>query len=441
MDFSTTIAAPATATGGAISLIRVSGSDAKRIVEQRFSAPLADRTSIFGYIKAEDGTVVDEVLATYFAAPRSYTGEDCVEISCHGSTWITGEIMRLLCSAGACAASAGEFSKRAFLNGKMDLSQAEAVADLIASDSQTAARLAMQQMRGGYKAELQLLRDKLLNITSLLTLELDFSEEDVQFADRVELSRLLAEIIGRCNELCASFAMGNVLKNGVSVAIVGAPNVGKSTLLNALVGEERSIVSGIAGTTRDYIEHSFTISGVRFRFIDTAGLRTSSEASDDIENEGIRRSVQQAQNANIVLYLVDGQYIESIDYSNALIVHSKCDTYVERGYGMSENSGELYISAHTGQGMSELKSTLLKLSDVHAADSAALTVTNARHYQALLDAGASFGAALDAMRQNSAPDMVCALLSDGLNHLAEITGEITTPEILATIFSRFCIGK
>lgn len=432
--FDTTIAAPATALGGAIAVIRLSGAQSKAIVERIFYGALEPRKSIFGLIKTPDGDIVDEVLCTYFAAPGSYTGEDCVEISHHGSAWIMGEIMRLLVDAGAVAASAGDFSRRAFLNGKMDLSQAEAVADLIASDSRAAAKVALKQMRGGYKVELQLLRDKLLHINSLLTLELDFSEEDVQFADRGELSALLTDIIGRCDALCSSFRMGNALKNGVSVAIVGEPNVGKSTLLNALVGEERSIVSDIAGTTRDYVEQYFTIDGVRFRFIDTAGIRTLAEVGDGVENEGIRRSYIQAQNADIVICLTMPQVVTDIKLSNALTVYSKCDTYIERGEG-------LYISAHTGEGLDDFRSKLVELSGVCATDDIALTVTNVRHFEALGAAGHSFRSALQSMVEVDSADKVCATLNDGLNHLAEITGEITTVEILSTIFSKFCIGK
>lgn len=433
--FDTTIAAPATAVGGAIAIVRLSGARAYEITKIYFSGELKDRYASFGLFRGEDGDMVDEVLCTYFAAPRSYTGEDCIEISCHGSAWIVGEIMRLLLVGGAVTAGAGEFSRRAFANGKLDLSQAEAVADLIVSNSAASARIALQQMRGGYRVALSGLKEKLLHITSLLTLELDFSEEDVQFADRRQLTALLCEIIDCCERLCASFRAGNALKNGVSVAIVGAPNVGKSTLLNALVGEQRSIVSAVAGTTRDYVEQSFTIDGVCFRFIDTAGIREQGEIVEEIENEGIRRSHQQASVADIVLYLTAGGDDSALAYDDCLRVYSKCDTYTER------LPGGVYISARTGEGMDHLRAKLVEMSGVHTVRGEQLTITNARHYEALSAAAASFSLALEAMSDGSEPDKICASLNDGLSHLSSITGEITTPEILANIFSHFCIGK
>ena len=282
----TTIAALATGHGGAIALLRLSGPDAVSITETIFSKPLAQASGYtvhFGTI-SDGERLLDEVLVTLFRAPHSYTGEDMVEISCHGSDYIVQEILALLIRRGAVPAAAGEFTRRAFLNGKLDLSQAEAVADLIASESASAHRIALNQMRGGYAAKLTTLRAKLLHITSLLELELDFSEEDVEFADRSELRCLLEEILERCQSLAASFRTGNVLKNGVPVAIAGAPNAGKSTLLNRLIGEERAIVSDIAGTTRDFIEETITLSGIRFRFIDTAGLR---HTDDTVEALGI----------------------------------------------------------------------------------------------------------------------------------------------------------
>lgn len=433
--FDTTIAAPATAMGGAIAIVRLSGERAMQIVQRYFSATMRDRYSSFGVFRDEQGEVVDEVLCTYFVAPHSYTGEDCIEISCHGSTWIAGEIMRLLLAGGAVTAGAGEFSRRAFANGKLDLSQVEAVADLIASNSAASARIALQQMRGGYRIALSGLKEKLLHITSLLTLELDFSEEDVQFADRGQLTALLGEIIDCCERLCASFSAGNALKNGVSVAIVGAPNVGKSTLLNALVGEQRSIVSAVAGTTRDYVEQSFTIDGVCFRFIDTAGIREHGEVVEEIENEGIRRSHQQASAADIVLCLTAGGDDSALAYDDCLKVYSKCDTYTER------SATGLYISARTGEGMDFLRSRLVEMSGVHTIRGEQLTITNARHYEALRAAASSFSLALGSMADGSESDKICASLNDGLSHIASITGEITTPEILANIFSHFCIGK
>ncbi len=299
----TTIVAPATAPGGAIALVRLSGPQAIALTESVFSKPLADApgyTLHFGTLSDGD-RVLDEVLVSVFRAPRSYTGEEMVEISCHGSSYITHEILSLLTRRGAVPAAAGEFTQRAFLNGKLDLSQAEAVADLIASESSAAHRIALNQMRGGYTVELADLRNKLLHITSLLELELDFSEEDVEFADRDELQKLLHAIRTRCQTLAGSFRTGNALKNGVPVAIAGAPNAGKSTLLNRLVGEERAIVSDIAGTTRDFIEESIVLDGIRFRFIDTAGLR---HTENEIEALGIERAKDRIRRAAVVLFLV-----------------------------------------------------------------------------------------------------------------------------------------
>lgn len=448
IDQSTTIVAVATATGGALSVIRLSGADALKVIATVFPRALAARQVVFGHIiSPENGDIIDEVLCTYFAAPNSFTGEDVVEISCHGSAYLTAEIVRLLVLGGAEMAGAGEFSKRAFLNGKLDLSQAEAVADLISSNSAAAAAVAMRQMRGGYKIELSELRSKLLHIKSMLELEMDFGDEDVEFASRDTLRSLLKAVIYKTMSLAASFHSGNAIKNGVSVAIVGEPNAGKSTLLNALVGDERSIVSSQAGTTRDYIECHVTIQGILFRFIDTAGLREAtsniSDASDisdisDVEKEGIRRSREQASLSNIVVHLidkdVDGLRFEG-DFQNVIALHGKCDQYSER------RDGQHYISGKTGEGLSEFKEQLVERTMFQAGDSSEVMVSNIRHHDCLIKASNAFMQSINELEVGSPSDKICSSIDYGLSSLAEITGEVTTDEVLANIFAKFCIGK
>lgn len=431
-----TIVALSSPTGGAIAMVRLSGEGSLEVLRTIFDRHTEPRHATFGRIvNPSTGVTVDEVVCTYFAAPYSYTGEDMVEISCHGSAWIAGEIMRLLVDGGATMAAAGEFSKRAFLNGKIDLSQAEAVADLIASQSAAAARVAMNQMRGGYKIELSTLRAKLLHIKSMLELEMDFGQEDVQFASRDELAELLEEVIAKISTLASSFESGNAIKNGVVVAIIGEPNAGKSTLLNALVGDDRAIVSPEAGTTRDYIESLVTLDGVLFRFVDTAGLRDS---SSEIESEGIRRSREQASRAHIVLHLIPSPDAEALpldEFNEAVTVRSKCDEYACR------SKEGLYISAKTGEGLSVLRRFLVERSGVDRLSSDEVLVSNARHAECLNLALTSLTLSLDELRASSPSDKICSSMSDGLSHLAEITGEFTTNEILANIFSTFCIGK
>lgn len=434
---SNTIVATATATGGAISVIRLSGSRSREIVERCFSAKLKEREVVLGTIS--DGThIIDEVLATLFVAPRSYTGEESVEISCHGSTWITTAIIRLLISSGATMAAAGEFTLRAFLNGKMDLSQAEAVADLIASNSRASSMVALNQMRGGYSQELKVMSAELLNILSLLELELDFGEEDVEFADRRELRRLIEQLLSRVNGLASSFKLGNVLKNGVPVAIVGKPNVGKSTLLNRLLGEERAIVSSIAGTTRDFIEEILVIDDIPFRFIDTAGLRIS---HDEIERLGIERSYEKLRSASIVIQMIDSlDEIVDLELSSEqklITVLNKCDIGQNAGQGMDY----IVISAKFGIGIDTLKHKLIDLMGVTDYDSSALIVSNARHHDALLQSQDSFVRALAAITNGLPTDLIAAEIRTSLAHISEITGEITTDDILGNIFSKFCIGK
>lgn len=448
----TTTAALATGHGGAIALLRLSGPDAVSITETIFSKPLAQASGYtvhFGTI-SDGERLLDEVLVTLFRAPHSYTGEDMVEISCHGSDYIVQEILALLIRRGAVPAAAGEFTRRAFLNGKLDLSQAEAVADLIASESASAHRIALNQMRGGYAAELATLRAKLLHITSLLELELDFSEEDVEFADRSELRCLLEEILERCQSLAASFRTGNVLKNGVPVAIAGAPNAGKSTLLNRLIGEERAIVSDIAGTTRDFIEETVTLSDVRFRFIDTAGLR---HTDDTVEALGIERARERIRRAQIVLLLIAEplskeaveEQIQSLavtDDQQLIVLLNKRDLwdttpleeYLQSRYPV------VSISARSGEGLDSLKALLVSTIG-YGSDDDALVVSNIRHYEALVQASDSLQRAISAVHSGISADLVSEEVRQVLHHLGTITGEITTDEVLGSIFSKFCIGK
>ncbi len=449
---STTIVAPATAPGGAIALIRLSGPEAIALTERVFSQPLTQapgHTLHFGTISDND-RMLDEVLVSVFRAPRSYTGEEMVEISCHGSAYITHEILSLLTRHGAVPAAAGEFTQRAFLNGKLDLSQAEAVADLIASESGAAHRIALNQMRGGYATELAGLREKLLHIASLLELELDFSEEDVEFADRSELQGLLTEILHRCRLLAGSFRTGNVLKNGVPVAIAGAPNAGKSTLLNRLVGEERAIVSEVAGTTRDLIEESITLGGIRFRFIDTAGLR---HTEDSIEALGIERAKERIRHATLVLFLLaeprtPAEVLESIDAlklsdeQHLILLFNKQDLWdtAPLAEALSHRWPTLSLSARSGEGLEELQTLLIdSVGDNRSAD--ALVVSNIRHYEALLQATAALERGLTGLENTLSADLVSEEIRQVLHHLGTITGEITTDDILCHIFSKFCIGK
>lgn len=448
----TTIAAVATGAGGAIALIRLSGPQAVPIAEGIFSKPLASAkgyTLHFGTIS--DGTrILDEVLITLFRAPKSYTGEDMVEISCHGSSYIAREIMSLLVRGGAELASAGEFTQRAFLNGKLDLSQAEAVADLIASESGAAHRVALNQMRGGYAVELAGLRDKLLHITSLLELELDFSEEDVEFADRDVLERLLIEIRDRCCALAGSFRTGNVLKNGVPVAIVGAPNTGKSTLLNRLLGEERAIVSDIAGTTRDFIEETLTLGGIGFRFIDTAGLR---HTEDTIEALGIERAKERIARSRIVLLLIAQPLtqeevqtqIDSLSLTGEqqlVVLLNKCDLWDTSSVAVAlgEKFRALALSARAGDGIDLLKRELSDMVGTEQPEDS-LIVSNIRHYEALVHASQALERGVAALSRRLPTDLISEEIRQVLYHLGTITGEITTDDILGNIFSKFCIGK
>ncbi len=422
-----TICAIATAQGGAIGVIRTSGPDAIKITDSIFhgkrSLKDAKPYSIsFGEIR--DGEeLVDEVLVSVFHAPHSYTGENSTEISCHGSSFILQRVIELLLKNGCELAKPGEYTQRAFLNGKMDLSQAEAVADLIASSNRSTHRIAMSQMRGGYSIKLKNLRDKLINMTALLELELDFSEEDVEFADRQKLTSLAEEIKAEISRLTNTFRIGNALKNGVPVAIIGAPNVGKSTLLNALLKDDRAIVSDIQGTTRDLIEDTIQLNDITFRFIDTAGIR---HTDDTIEKMGIERSISAAEKAQIIILLTE----PGVHYPEIPI---RDDQTVIRITNKTEHFQALY-----GIGLKELEAQLIN--SVHTDDSDIL-VTNLRHYEALTLALDDITRALDALQLSLSGDLVSEDLRLCITHLSSILGHVDCETVLGTIFSRFCVGK
>ena len=438
-----TIVAPATGQGGAIAVIRVSGEAAFEVTDKVFRSSRGRVADAEGYTilygRVMDGAnVLDDVLVSVFRAPRSYTGENAVEISCHASGYIVGRMVALLIDAGARAAPAGEFTQRAFVNGKMDLSQAEAVADMIASASAADHRIAMNQMRGGFSRDLAELRAELLNITSLLELELDFSEEDVEFADRSVMRSLLKKIQNRISTLAESFRLGNAIKNGVAVAIVGAPNVGKSTLLNRLLNDDRAMVSDVAGTTRDVIEESCTIDGVRFRFMDTAGIRAT---DDRLEQMGIDRTHGAIERADVVLHLsVAGDECEPLE----------CDAPVIRVFNKADRCGvesgrtgdrTVVISAKQGTGVDALRAVLREVVDTSGLECGATVVSNMRHYSSLSAALSGVEACLNGLDMNVPSDMLSEDVREVLFHLGEITGEITTDETLGNIFANFCIGK
>ena len=438
------IVAPATASGGAISVIRISGDGAIECCDRIFKGgtkliDAAPNTIHYGHI-VDGSREVDDVLVSVFRAPHSYTGEDSAEISVHGSRYIVAEVLRLLLACGARMASAGEFTVRAFLAGKMDLSQAEAVADMIAADSRAAHALAVTQMKGGYSSSLHELRDKLLNIASLLELELDFSEEDVEFADRAQLAAMLNEISAEVQRLAASFQTGNAIKNGVAVAIVGRPNVGKSTLLNRLTGEERAITSEIAGTTRDTIEESCDIDGVRFRFIDTAGLR---QTDDIVEQMGIERTRKAIADARIIISIseagVAAEPITARDGQTLIEAVNKVDI---NGLSMADSTdSRIHISAKTGVGIEELRTRLRATVDTSGAYTGETIVSNARHYEALQRAATALNTAMSALDAGLSGELLSEDIRDVLSVLGEITGSVTSEDILQNIFSRFCIGK
>ncbi|MBQ7527252.1 MAG: tRNA uridine-5-carboxymethylaminomethyl(34) synthesis GTPase MnmE, partial [Bacteroidaceae bacterium] len=436
-----TICALATPPGGAIAIVRVSGPDAIAITDNIFSKAIKDAegfTLHFGQIVDMDGKELDEVLVSVFRAPHSYTGEDSTEISCHGSPYIVKNLLESLIWAGARQAEPGEFTMRAFMNGKLDLSQAEAVADLIASSTQATHQMALSQMRGQFSNELKDLQEQLLHLTSLL--ELDFNDQDVEFANRQQLSELMDKVEAHIKDLADSFQTGNAIKNGIPVAIIGAPNVGKSTLLNALLGEERAIVSNIQGTTRDLIEDTTQIGGITFRFIDTAGIR---KTQNKLERMGIERSIQAAEKAQIILLLTESNQpfpdIEFREDQVVLQVISKCDlTLPSSSYLYHRPEGRLFhISAANGDGMSLLRKALVRESSLPATlDDTHSVVTNVRHYNALQQALEALRRAKQAFTAQTPTDLVAEDLRTCLHHLAEITGsEITSDDVLHNIFS------
>jgi len=460
-----TICAISTAPGvGGIAVIRISGEQAFTACDAIFKpftagvtvSTMAPNTIRFGQIVA-DNELVDEVLVSVFHAPHSFTGENVVEIACHGSQFIQQEILKLVLAQGCRLAQPGEFTQRAFLNGKMDLSQAEAVADVIASQSRAAHRLAMNQMRGGFSNELLILRDKLLTFTSLVELELDFSDhEDLEFADRSQLNTLADTIEQKIAKLVNSFSVGNAIKNGIPVAIVGETNAGKSTLLNVLLNEERAIVSDIHGTTRDVIEDTVNIKGVLFRFIDTAGLR---ETTDTIENLGIERTYQAIEKANIVLWIIDTSQINNqekwlseemmkrVEHTPLILVFNKVDKLSEGERLALEQQFKdnrvprIFISAKERLHTDELQELLYNAAKLPELSDQDIMVTNMRHYEALKQAHTAIVRVQDGLNDRISGDFLSQDIRECLHYLGEITGQITTDEVLGNIFSKFCIGK
>ena len=454
-----TICAIATAPGGAIGIIRISGSEALTIADRIFrpvgsNVPLADRkpyTLAFGNIVNAENEIVDEVLVSIFHAPHSYTGENSVEISCHGSAYILQQVMFLLTQNGCIPAGPGEFTQRAFLNGKMDLSQAEAVADLISATNKATHDMALSQLKGHFSNELSDLRAHLLKLTSLLELELDFSDhEELEFADRSELYTLACDIHQRLASLARSFKVGNALKNGIPVAIVGKTNVGKSTLLNHLLHEEKAIVSDVHGTTRDFIEDTTIINGIQFRFVDTAGIRTT---DDVVENIGIERTYQKLQEAKIVLWLIDQQPTEAeiedikerVADKKLIIVRNKIDKSTAHSTFNIQHSTftTVDISAKYGTNIPVLEQLIVEAADIPQLSESDIVITSARHYSALLLADESLQRVIDSMNLGLSGDLLAEDLRIVIDHLAEITGEerITPQETLQNIFTHFCIGK
>ncbi|MTE25967.1 tRNA uridine-5-carboxymethylaminomethyl(34) synthesis GTPase MnmE [Winogradskyella ouciana] len=465
-----TIVALATPSGsGAIAVIRLSGKNAIGIADRHFRSVIDQKslsnqkthTIHLGHIIDGDKTL-DEVLVSVFKNPNSYTGEDVVEISCHGSQYIQQEIIQLFLRQGCRMATAGEFTLRAFLNGKLDLSQAEAVADLISSDNEASHQIAMQQMRGGFSSEIAKLREELLNFASLIELELDFAEEDVEFADRTQFKELIERINFVLKRLIDSFAVGNVIKNGIPVAIVGEPNVGKSTLLNALLNEDRAIVSEIAGTTRDTIEDEISIGGIGFRFIDTAGIR---DTKDVVESIGIKKTFEKIEQAQVVMFLVGSPQlvvgrdaievfkieIEKIKnkfpQKQLLVILNKIDQITDTDLAELTTSltphvkNLIPISAKTGFGVEQLTDSLLNLINTGALRNNETIVTNSRHYDALLKAFEEVQKVKHGLETGLSGDLLAIDIRQALYHFGEITGEITNDDLLGNIFANFCIGK
>ena len=444
-----TICALATGSGmGAIAIIRTSGIKAFAICNKVFSKNITDVKSHsihFGTLKKGE-EIIDEVLIGVFKNPNSFTGEDVFEISCHGSVFIQQQILQLLTENGARIANPGEFTLRAFSNGKMDLSQAEAVADLIASESKKSHQIAITQMRGGFSNDLKILREQLINFASLIELELDFSEEDVEFANREQFNQLLLLIKEKLTKLIDSFQLGNVIKNGISVTILGAPNVGKSTLLNVLVNEDRAIVSEIAGTTRDTIEDVINIEGIQFRFIDTAGLR---DTKDTIEKIGIKKALEKAEKAEVVIYLLDAttnieaqekEIVKIKKLQNKLIVVVNKTDLNPNIYETLKEKNYLFISAKNKDGIEDLKKTIIKSIDTNLSSDETV-ISNSRHQEELSNTLKEIIAVMGGLNNGISGDLLAINIRQALYHLGLITGEVTTDDLLGNIFSKFCIGK
>ena len=450
-----TICALATATGGAIGIIRISGPKTLEILSDIFTKSLTKarpNTIHYGHIK-DNENIIDEVLVSVFRAPHSYTGEESAEISCHGSQYILNKVLELLVKNGCRMANPGEFTMRAYLNGKMDLSQAEAVADIIASTNKATHQLAMSQLRGSVSNELSLLREQLLHLTSLMELELDFSDhEDLEFADRTELLQLTKKIDSHITRLAHSFETGQAIKQGIPVTIVGKTNVGKSTLLNRLLKDDRAIVSNVHGTTRDTIEDTIDIQGVTFRFIDTAGIR---KTTDEIECIGIQRTYEAIKKARIVLWVIDDvpspkdiqEIVEETNDKHLVIIQNKEDKENSvkiplYTFHSLHNYTFLRVSAKYNQHIDELEKTIYEAADIPTLTETDVIITNARHYDALVRARQSLSHVLDCMRSGLSGDLLSEDLRDVLSNLAEITGgQITPNEVLGNIFKHFCVGK
>ena len=455
VDASSTICALSTPAGGAIAVIRLSGNDAINIADKVFVSKSNNRlteakpqTLHFGHLTNQDGDVIDEVLVSVFRSPHSYTGEDAVEISCHGSRYIIKTILETLIKEGCRQAAPGEYTQRAFFNSKLDLSQAEAVADLIASTNRATHQMAMSQLKGHFSDELALLRNQLLKITSLLELELDFSDhEELEFADRTELLDLAQTIDQRLSTLARSFETGKAYKQGVAVAIVGKTNVGKSTLLNQLLKEEKAIVSNIHGTTRDVIEDTTEIKGVTFRFIDTAGIRST---NDEIERLGIERTYKKLNEARIILWLVDEQpsrseiqeMLENCEDKQVILVQNKIDIRAIPDKLSTNNLSTIQISAKLGTNIDQLENLLYQKANIPEITENDVIITSARHYDALIHAKESITRVINGLKADLSGDLIAEDLRVCLDQLADITGgQITTPEVLENIFKHFCIGK
>ncbi|MGH2664804.1 tRNA uridine-5-carboxymethylaminomethyl(34) synthesis GTPase MnmE [Flavobacterium sp.] len=465
MNHHDTIVALATPSGaGAIAIIRISGKDAINVasgvfqsIHQKDITKQKSHTLHLGHI-VDEAKILDQVLLSIFKGTNSYTGENTIEISCHGSTYIQQQIIQLLLRKGCRMAQPGEFTLRSFLNGKMDLSQAEAVADLISSDNEASHQIAMQQMRGGFSNEIAKLREELLNFASLIELELDFAEEDVEFADRTQFHDLLNRIEFVLKRLIDSFAVGNVIKNGIPVAIVGEPNVGKSTLLNALLNEERAIVSDIAGTTRDTIEDELVIGGIGFRFIDTAGIR---ETKDVVESIGIKKTFEKIEQSQVVVYLMDSSQL-TVDNENLKKVHielekiknqfplkpliiigNKADKLDvnQKEIIKSEIASILLLSAKENLGVDDLKNQLLSFVNTGALRNNETIVTNTRHYDSLIKALEEIQKVQWGLQSNLSSDLMAIDIRQALYYFGEITGQVTNDELLGNIFANFCIGK